>query len=392
MVLFVSTMLLILFIFIIGTGLLHFRMKIRQAKGLVVVLMLLIVVFAYIFEPKTFIRWDLLRYYELCDRMSAHGLDYAFAESEYNLFAIINLFFYIVSKIGNYALISALPMAIDAIIIVYILFDVLIKCESDLNNDSESVDMFQLSYTLFALLSTVSVKMAIAGVRCNLAVSISALAIYWEFIKGEKRITSYILHFIACLIHPFSMFVVLLRLACFVKKKYILVTSVLAFVLLFEPIIGFLRSNISNSYFSLLLYKLNRYWQRMSIISGRFYTSQLLTYVCWIAVIAFMSYMIHIVAKRMAFEDNDNLYLSKVLEFNRTLIAISIGAAFNYLFIQRIMYIAAFGLLFILPYYLKTKHSKIVDFGMWFAMFYIFFINDIYGLIVNYTGVYFLAQ
>lgn len=389
MTLSVSISIMLMFIFMALLGILNGEMKIRQIKYVISTFMFLIVIFAYLFEPSDLFSWDISRYYGMCDRMAArNGLYYAWVENEYRFFVIINLFFYFVAQIGNYALISAIPVAIDVIIFEYLLFDILSK-----NNESKkTINTYSAFFALFAWLSTVSVKMAVGSGRCTLAVSIFMLALYLEYINSREKIFSYFLYVASFLIHPISVLMAGVRLACNVKNKRYLLVASFSSILFLESLIYFLNNYLSFGYANMLGFKLNRYWGIFSIFTKSLHLSEISIYACWIMILAYMIYMVRVVSKNNEMKQNNSLYLSKIINFDKTLIVFAIAASLNFLFFQRIMYLLAFGLLFIVPAYLKCKHYKLVDLGMFFILFYVFFLNDLYGLIANYIGIYFLSR
>ncbi len=384
----ITIAIILLFLFIISLGFLRGRMNTNQAKGLIFVFLFLIVAFSYFFDPNPFFSWDISRYYIMCDRMSSkNGLYYAFVESEYRLFVIINLFFYFVAQIGNYSLIAAVPMLIDVIVLGYLLFDVI----TNNNENKDKVYVSQLAFTLFAWLSTINLKMAVASGRCTLAVSIVALALYWEYIKGKKKIASGILYLASFLIHPIFITIILIRLACNIKNKRYFLAVMLSSIVFMEFLVYFLNNYLSFEYANMLGFKLNRYWG-IFFVFNKVILSEISIYVCWIMVLIYLIYIIHVVSKNQDVWRDNSSYVSKIINFEKTLVVFSIGISLNYLFLQRVMYLVAFAFLFILPTYLKCRHYKLIDVGMVFILSWLFFLNDLYGLIANYVGGYFLSR
>ena len=85
-------------------------------------IIVLLVVFSFVFEPKSFIRWDLLQHFYLVDKMRYGGLDFALNESQYSGLFVYNYFAYFISllpeKLQN--LLTTIPLIIDLLIVRYI--------------------------------------------------------------------------------------------------------------------------------------------------------------------------------------------------------------------------------------------------------------------------------
>ena len=105
------------------------------------------------------------------------------------------------------------------------------------------------------------------------------------------------------------------------------------------------------------------------------------------------------IRRKMYSADNDtenerrNSVERQIIEFTSTLAVVAVVACYLYVFTERLMYLVAYGFLLCIPYYRKLKANNFtVDAMMLFIMLWLWFFNDIYPLMVNETGVYFLAQ
>ena len=395
MALFSSVGVIFIFAFLLVAAGQGYKISVGNSKIIVFFLILMFVGFAYAFEPKEFIRWDLLEYYKLCDKMAGMNIQEAFTKSEYGQFILINLFFYFVSKTGNYHLIAAVPIAIEGIIFSYILFDSIINLNLQYKkHSSRTIEVKILFFTIFAWFSIVSIKLAVAGVRCTLAVAVCFLAVYLEYVKKNKKYLVYILYVCAMLIHLVALVIIVIRIASLLNRKVSLFVILNIFMLLGKPVISAARNLVNGGYMEIALYKIERYWNTFLIFGNEFHVSKsvFLVYICWIIVECFFIYMTKYVSK---FYDGKNDYEQRILNVCEAFGYFSLGLIMNYLYTQRMMYILAFMMILIIPRYLsvaKTKKDFFIQLILSGVMIYIVFMNDIYGFLVNYTGIYFLAR
>lgn len=384
-----------IFLLMVFAAIRRYRIRVSQAKILIISLIVMLAGFAYSFEPKPFIRWDLLEYYKLCDKMTKMSIQEAFTNSEYGQFVVINIFFYIIAHIGNYHLIPFIPLIIDCVVLYYVLFDTIYI--SRLTSESSQGSVVELSmvvFVLYAWFSTVSIKLAISGVRCTLAVALAFFAMYIEYIKGKNRLAAIVLYACAVLIHFSAVMIILIRLIATIKKIYIVPIAMNLFMLLGQPIVSLLRRSIGNQYLKLALFKFERYLNTFYILGNNFHLSRavFIIYLFWI-IIGVYFYTITRATKKQYKCSSD--YEEKALQFSEAVGYVLFGCVTNYMYLQRMMYIIAFAMLLILPRYLSLHQGKtgfLKQILISAVMFYVLFMNDIYGLIVNYTGTYFLAR
>ena len=114
----------------------------------------------------------------------------------------------------------------------------------------------------------------------------------------------------------------------------------------------------------------------------------LMIYVCFI-VFGIYLFIIATKAKQVY---KENGYCKNVASFAATVGAVAIGLSFNYLYLQRFMYLVSFALLMIIPLHNKGKEDvKSENIIILPASLFLLFFNDIYIFIVNYVGSYFLS-
>ena len=361
--------------------------QISQKVGgqLLIALSIFFVSFSLIFEPEDFIRWDLIEHFKLIDNMRHGGLHYVTTESQYADLYIYNYFAYFISLLPeNYKnLLSAIPLLIDFIIVGYI-YNQIFKVHLPNTNAKTRI------LSIFLWLCTFGLKLAISGIRCSLAISISALAIFLEMIQKKKRIFSILLYVIAIFIHNFAFVVILVRLLAMIKKPLLIVLSSLGISLALEPFARFVVDNANNEYLVFSFRRVLETIEDMGFSNAlqEFSGSTLLVYMCFIALGVYL-FIISTKAKQQYTEDG---FCKNVVNFAATVGAVAIGLSFNYLYLERFMYLMSFAFLMITPLHNHTKsiikQENILIVPM--ALF-VFFFNDIYIYIVNYVGSYFLA-
>lgn len=346
---------------------------------------ILFVFFSLIFKPDSFIRWDLIEHFKVVDNMRSGGLNYATTESQYADLFVYNYFAYFISLLPlNYQnLLTAIPLTIDFIIVGYIYNKIFKEYLPDTNGKTRVLSMF-------LWLCTFGLKLAISGIRCSLAVSIVVLAIYLEMIQKKKRVFSIFLYLISIFIHNFAVVVIIVRLLTMLKKPVLIMLSSLGISFAIEPFARYVVRNTNNEYFSYSFRRILETVQDMSLTSAlqSFNGATLIIYMCFIALAIYL-FVVSTRAKQIYTEDG---YCKNVLNFAATVGAVAIGLSFNYLYLERFMYLISFALLMITPLHNRNKNGinmgNIILIPM--ALF-VFFFNDIYIFIVNYVKVYFLA-
>ena len=381
--------------------------------GIMIALFSALVIYVYCFDPTPITRWDLLEHYKTIDLIKKYGWSYAWTKGEYKERYIVTLYFYIMSKMPNYRLLPVLPLVIDFSVYFYIFQD---RMRTDEVYGAYPIG--DAAFVTLAWITTFGMKLAISGIRCVCAVSLCALAIYWEAIKRERKATSYFLYFIAYGIHDFTLIIILVRMLMQVKDKKQLVSFMIFAMVTASFAIPVLSSIIPGP----AMGRVRRYWYKFRIFNfiKNLSTSELSVILCMMLVMIYYAY-INFQIYRKLHEGNyrSNLYYQRyrynqamnnrllnvrnqikhseedvrVIEFTSTLAVVSVVSCYIYVFMERLMYLVAYGMVMSIPYYRKWKvNSFFLDAAMILVMIWLWFFNDIYIFMVNETGVFFLAR
>ncbi|MCQ2507639.1 MAG: hypothetical protein MJ097_02485, partial [Dorea sp.] len=138
-----------------------------------------------------------------------------------------------------------------------------------------------------------------------------------------------------------------------------------------------------------------RYWSGFSVWTFIAYapTFSKLVYLAYVYAILFTLYLIYRIGQMKELLTEKEL---RILEVGRATAYVAIVVLFNYLFIQRYMYVLAYILAMLIPLYLKyikRSTNELLLRGLTvLVMSGLFFLNDLYMILVNATGVYFLAR
>ena len=343
------------------------------------------IVFSLFFKPQNFIRWDLLEHFKLLNNMRLGGFNYATNESQYSDLFIYNYFVYFISLLPSKCqnLLTAIPLAIDFIIVGYIYkktFSV------HLPDTSGKTKLLAIMLWLF----TFGIKLAISGIRCSLAVSIAVLAIYLEMIQKKKKVFSILLYFTAIFIHNFAIVIIFVRLLAIFRHPIIIMISSLGISSSLAYIARFIVNNISNTYLSFSFQRILDTITDMSLSNAlqQYSTTALITYMCFII----LSVYLFIIATKESQNHKEDGYCKNVVNFASTVGAVAIGLSFNYLYLERYMYLVSFALLMIVPIHNKNNDKISIENAVIVPLsLFAFFFNDIYIFMVNYVGRYFLA-
>lgn len=378
---FLSLAIIILCLFLFFDG------KISKAMGKATLLFLasLFVIFSLIFKPNEFIRWDLIQHFQLVDNMRAGGFNYATQESQYADLYVYNYFAYFISLLPKQCqnLLTAIPLTIDFAIVGYIYKE---SFNEYLPDTSGKTRILSIALWLF----TFGIKLAISGIRCSLAVSIAVLAIYMELIQKKNKYCSILLYIIAIFVHNFALVVILARLLTAIKKPILIMISSFTISLLLEPISRFIVARVSNEYLSFSFKRILETVTDMNFISAlqSFNGVTLIIYMCFIA----LSVYLFVISTKLKQQYTKDGYCNRVANFAATVGALAIGLSFNYLYLERFMYLMSFALLMITPLHNRSKNSINVENLFLLPMtLFLFFFNDIYLFMVNYVGNYFLS-
>ena len=359
-----------------------------------------IVMFAYCFEAKND-GLDISRHYQLLDQMKQGGWKFTQEESQYSSLFIYNTFAYLVAVGGNYAWLQTIPLIIDFAVFLYIYLDIIKRN----NRKSNCISLKDSLFVFFLWISTFGLKLAITGIRCVLAVALCALAVYQEYILKKNKILPIALYVIALFIHNFALWVIAIRLTLFFKKKGFIAIALFLVIAFGEAAVQFLYDNVSNEYlkfvFSRILETFSSF-QWGSDYLQKSGTAFFMMWGCFIILTLYLLYMSNYMRKYYQQERNLNKqhYTNNLSDFCYTVGLMGLPMAFNYLYMERYMYLVAWALLMIAYYYLKTvrtqrlqqeKHFWIMS-GMSLVCLFVVFFNDIYLFMVNYIGFYFLAM
>ena len=342
------------------------------------------IIFSLCFKPDSFIRWDLIEHFKLVDNMRTGGLYYATMESPYADLYVYNSFAYLISllPIECQNLLTTIPLVIDFAIVGYIYKDMFEK------RMPEATGKVRILAVLMWV-CTFGLKLAISGIRCSLAVSIAALAIYLEMIQKKKKALSIFLYVVAIFIHNFAVAIIFTRLLAMLKKPILIILISLGASSILGPLATYVVENTDNEY---LVFSFKRILETVGDMSVATLISELdtvskLIYVCSVAFAIFV-FIISINAKKEYKEDG---YQKAVVNFVVTVSAVAVGLSFNYLYLQRFMYLMSFAVLMIIPLRCK-KVIKIENIVLVPVAMFVFFFNDVYLFMVNYIGSYFLAS
>ena len=363
------------------------NIKLSNKLGNIILILIAVIfiVFSTFFKPKSFIRWDLIEHFKLIDNMRIGGLHYAKIESQYADLYVYNYFAYFISLLPkNYQnFLTVIPLIIDFSIVGYIY-------RKMFNNYLPATNGKVRVLSLMLWLFTFGIKLAISGIRCSLAVSIATLAIYLEMIQNKHKLFSIFLYLIAVFIHNFAIVVIIVRLLTLLKKPVVIVCLSLTISIFLEPIARFIINNVNNQY---LVFSFRRVLEtikemNLSIAIKQYNSLTLIIYMCFFI----LSIYLLVISTKANQANCENKYCKNVIRFASTVGTVAIGLSFNYLYLERFMYLISFALLMIVPIHnndkngIKNENLIIVPMSL-----FLFFFNDIYIFMVNYLENYFLA-
>lgn len=371
-------------------------------RGIMLTLFGAFIVYVYCFTPTPITRWDLLEHYKTLNLIKENGWTYLWTDGLYKSRYITSLYFYFISHMPNYRLLPVIPLIIDFSIFLYIFQDSMKTSE-----EYEAYPIGDAAFITLAWITTFGMKLAVSGIRCVCAVSICALAIYWEAIQKKHRGASYVLYIIAYGIHDFAMVIILIRMMMIVKNKAKLAVVVFLVMVGISVALPVLYAVAPSSG----LRRIYRYWTERSMLSfmtarGRS-TSELSVVLSMIVVMVYHAYInfkvyrkMHTYPTRMNGYPGQNPVLTEkrkhdlaVIEFTSTLAVAGIAACYVYVFTERLLYLIAYSLVLSIPYYRKLELNHFaMDIMMLVLMLWLWFFNDIYIFLVNETGVFFLAR
>lgn len=396
-------------ILVVGCSFVWFLFAVKDLKiskglflSLISLILLGIVVFGYFFEAIGD-KLDLSRHYDLLNKMREGGWNYAQNESQYKSLYVYNTFAYIIAVSGEYALLQTIPLIIDCCIFLYIYLDVVKRHHSDSNFISAKDSLF----VFFLWIATFGLKLAIIGIRCVLAVALCALAIYQECIRGKHKIFSLLLYLAAIFTHNFAVLIIIIRVLSRLKFKKTLAVVALFVMLFGNTIFELLRNITTNDYLRFIFTRLMQTFDKFKVGSNVASTSGTAFVLMWGGFVLITVYLIYVSVYTKTFYPRENLLnkkdaksFLKVCDLCYTIGLLGLPMFFNYLYMERYMYIIAWAFLMIGYYYVKavdgqtqrrTLNFSITVFAVLISSFVLFF-NDIYQIMVNYIGFYFLGM
>lgn len=156
---------------------------------------------------------DIVRYLAILNRYGESNLIESFNLVYSNLYAV-DIYFYLISKLGNGQLLPAISVFIFYFIALYILTDYKIRIGAARKDF--------LVYSAF-ILASINFCSIVNGIRWPLAFAIFFLAVYREIIQEKKNLITYLLYIISLMFHFYTIVFLLLRLILFIKNKKIVI-------------------------------------------------------------------------------------------------------------------------------------------------------------------------
>lgn len=363
------------------------RMQVKQIKILLWMFFFGVLAFSFYFEPSTNFRWDLLEHYKQVDYFRGGDLFSLWAGGGYAKLPLVNLLFYVSSLFDGYWVIQVVPFFIDGVILLWILFSQVKKQFHEL----QSIKVNIVLLTFFYWFSTVDYKLALTGIRCVLSVAICSLALYFEFEEKIRKRYVYLLLALGLSIHHFACAVLFIRFLAWINRpKYIIICLIAISMfgqfiienfLVNIPYFGFIFDMID--YFSGSRYDLITYFQEQGV-------SSIVIYIFKIILCVYLLYITVVLKDKC---ENLSSQENKMIMYVQYVSIFAICMFFNYLFQERSMYIVAYAFAMIGPiYFYKIKTSAFENGFFLVVASCVLFMTDIYPLMVNYVGYWFLGR
>ena len=376
-------------IMLLGTISGNRRISYKDYEILLFLMMLGVLILVYEFDPRETIRFDINEHYKTLDLIKQGGWKYAFTEGEYKSLVVTTLYYYLISWIGNYRLLPILPLITEFLIFRYILFDQLHR------KYPEKIPFADVSFIVYTWTATIGIMLAITGIRCVWAISIAVLAVYREYIKEKKGALEILLYIIPVFIHTFALIVPVIRCLIHVKRKKLMLAVLMICMVSGPYAISFIANFLGFNYLKYMLMQALKYWTNRNVIYWfRAVSNSTRTiYICFVIIIAFLFYILHEIKKQKKYLDAED---DRIIKAADTIAYCSIAVLYNYLFLERYMYMIAFLFVLIMPLYhiyrIRTLNNQLINIFSCLVMLWQFFFHDIYIFLVNFTGVYFLAS
>lgn len=361
----------------------NYVISIAQFKGILVVFGFCLIVFVAFFEPNRVIRWDLLVHYEEVNKLRGHDFSYALQYCGYSVYYIATVYFWLISRLPDNTLLPVFPMIIDFLIFMYIFSDRF----THENEGVSHVSFSQAFFVFFSWLTTFGLKLAVSGLRCVTACAFASLAVYL-FCKKAKHIFVVILFIAtAALIHSYSLIVIPVVLLSKTKNKTPIICVMFAVYFFWawtlETLYNVLPANFL--YIRVLLARVMRYWNTYSMISvyrGSGLGMALL-YICMVVYAVLLWFATKEYQKSICSKDET---VRNIIEYTQTLLLFTIGMSFNYLYVERTMYLIAYSSIMLFTINeRKCALNHLLKLLFICLQLYIFYSNDIGTFIANYT-------
>lgn len=167
--------------------------------------------FGYCFQnPKT--DPDLVRYLEMVRGYADLKFLQIFNAGMYKDLYVIDIWFWLVAKTGDYQLVTSISCFLNYLIWLYIFQDF---CKQN-NISTLSQGMFTI-----ALFGLINFSVVVNSVRGLLAFTLIMLAIYRELYQKKKNILTYFLYVVPLGMHFAAVLILIMRLLLCLKEKFI---------------------------------------------------------------------------------------------------------------------------------------------------------------------------
>lgn len=239
---------------------------------------------------------DLVRYIQILQKYRGKNLIESFNLVYSNLFAV-DVYFYIVSKLGDNQMLPAISCFIYYFIVFYIMRDYRSK-----------VTMKNLDYVIFTSFVTCSTIFCsvVNGIRWPVSFVLFIFAVYRETVQNKKNFWTLLLYVISILFHFSAIVLLIIRLLLLVKNKKI-VLAVGALGALVPNAINLLSKSIGglttgNTIINQLIYSINRsnmyfQWNQGEwadiVRNSRYYKLEAIFYYVIVGVLVFSFYSLY---------------------------------------------------------------------------------------------------
>jgi len=206
---------------------------------------------------------DLSRYYEMLDKYEEMSFSECLNNSVYKSTPLTVLLFWTVAQIGNFSILTLIPVFIIFICLFYIVIIFFNKFK-----DKTQIQKINLLLSIFFLLSFISSVILFTTVRFPMAISLMAVAFFRDIYLEKKDWKTYLLYAIPCLIHNGVLYMILIRIIIELRFLKILLPMLLVSTgtvfRLFAALFEWIQNNLFNIYDISLINKFAYYMQETS--------------------------------------------------------------------------------------------------------------------------------